>query len=299
MEDKNKLKKGMSKALKNMIKIFICITLLIIGLLLYSRYIGTKGIEIKEYKIVSEDIDDNFHGLKIVHLSDIHYGRITFEYEIKEMVKKINLTKPDIVVLTGDLIDKDTDLTGEMQDVLSEELSKIDATIGKYAITGNHDINFENWDLIIENSGFINLNDNYETIYKGENDYILLTGVSSSFYDPDSIDTKFDKVTDYLKELKDDELPKYSILLIHEPDMIDNIDIDSYDLILAGHSHAGQVRIPFIGGLIYPEYAKKYNDNYYEINDTKLYISSGIGTSTINFRFLNKPSFNLYRLTSY
>ena len=85
---------------------------------------------------------------------------------------------------------------------------------------------------------------------------------------------------------------------MHEPDFIDEIDYRKFDLVLAGHSHNGQVRLPFIGALVKPNYAKKYYDEYYKIKNTDLYISSGIGVSEVNFRLFNRPSFNLYRLTN-
>lgn len=79
---------------------------------------------------------------------------------------------------------------------------------------------------------------------------------------------------------------------------MDNLDLNKYDLVLTGHSHGGQVRIPFIGKLYTPEGAKKYYDEYYKINNTDLYISSGLGTSMYKFRLFNRPSFNFYRITN-
>ena len=90
----------------------------------------------------------------------------------------------------------------------------------------------------------------------------------------------------------------YKILLIHEPDYINNIDYSNFNLILAGHSHNGQVKLPFVGGIILPNGAKKYYKEYYKLNNTDLYISSGIGTSQISFRLFNRPSINFYRLTN-
>lgn len=82
------------------------------------------------------------------------------------MVKKVNELRPDVVVLTGDLIDKDTKLTEKMSNNISSILSKIDPSIEKYAITGNHDVKFDNFNIIIENAGFVNLNNTYDNIYK-------------------------------------------------------------------------------------------------------------------------------------
>lgn len=282
--------------LKKIIIFFIFNILIICGVLVYSRYIGTSGLKVREYKIVNNNFNDNYYGLKIIHISDIHYGRITFDKELKKLVKKVNDLKPDIVVFTGDLIDKDTKLTTEQADKISSILSKIDSNIGKYAINGNHDYKFDNWDLIIENSGFTNLNDKYDLIYKDESNFILISGVSTNYYGKTSINEKMKDTEDYLKNNK----PIYSILLMHEPDYIDEINLKNYNLVLAGHSHNGQVRLPYLGTIkqILPKGCKKYYKEHYKVKDTDLYISGGIGTSVMNFRLFNKPSFNLYRFTN-
>lgn len=280
---------------KFIIFLFILVTI-ISSILLYSRYIGTSGIFINEYKVVNKNLSNDFYGLKIVHISDIHYGRTINKEELEDLVKNINLTKPDIVVLTGDLIDKDTDLTDDDIKIISSAFNKIDATIGKFAIKGNHDYKFNKWDILIDNSGFSNLNDKYELIFANENDYILLAGMSTNLYGDLSLEDKIKLFEDYINnsEIK----PNYSILIMHEPDFIDDFNSNNFNLILAGHSHNGQVRIPIIGAIIKPNYGKKYYDYYYKVNNTDLYISSGLGVSEVNFRLFNRPSFNLYRLTN-
>ena len=96
---------------------------------------------------------------------------------------------------------------------------------------------------------------------------------------------------------EDNNESMYKIILVHEPDISDKIIKDySVNLILAGHSHNGQVRLPIIGPIYTPPYSKKYYDNYYDIDGTNLYISSGIGVSTVNYRLWNRPSINFYRI---
>ena len=291
----------MSNGLKKIIKFFLIFIIFSCGCLLYGRYIATTGLFVKEYKITDSKITDNFHGLKIVHISDIHYGRTVKNRELKNMVKKVNELRPDVVVLTGDLIDKDTKLTEKMSNNISSILSKIDPSIEKYAIMGNHDVKFDNFNIIIENAGFVNLNNTYDNIYKNGNSNILISGVSSNYYKNDrDINYNMKSTFDYLNSFNEDDSKKpiYNILLIHEPDFIDKIDKSKFDLILSGHSHNGQVRFPIIGATILPPYAKKYYKEHYTLDDTELYISSGIGTSAINFRFFNRPSINFYRLTN-
>ena len=282
---------------KTKIIIVVIIFLVVASILLYSRFIGTSGIVVKEYKVVNQKIANNFHGLKVVHITDIHYGRIIDDSRLLSLVDKINALKPDVVVLTGDLIDRHTILTSESQQALSDGLAKIKVTMGKYAINGNHDVKFPEWDNIIQKGQFINLNDNYELLYKENNNPLLIAGFSSNIESPLKAEVKMQKVTDFLKD-KETVKPKYRILLMHEPDFIDQIKKSDFDLVLAGHSHNGQVRLPIIGPLMLPPKAKLYYSPYYKLDNTELFISSGVGTSVLNFRLFNRPSINLYRLTN-
>lgn len=291
MEEKHTIKK--------LIKFFLIFILITILILLYSRYIGTKNIKIHEYKIVNTNFTNDYYGLKIVHISDIHYGKTTFIEELNELVKKVNKVKPDIIIFTGDLIDKDTEITTEEADKISSILSKMSAKVGKYAISGDQDYKYKNYDLLLENIGFTNLNDKYDLIYLENSKYMMITGISSNLKNKKDINEKIKDSDEYLKEKKDEEKPFYSILIMHEADYIKDINLNNYNLVLAGHSLNGQVRIPFIGTLKpqLPKGSKKYYDKYYKIKNTDLYISNGIGTTNNKFRLFNKPSVNLYRLT--
>lgn len=274
--------------------IILIIIILILGLgLLYSRFIATSGLKVKEYKVVNNKITDSYHGLKIIHLSDIHYNSTINEKELNNIVDKVNEIKPDIVVLTGDLIDERLSYD---KDIIINCLSKIEAKLGKFAVSGNHDIPLDDYNYIIKESGFTSLDNKYELIYSKTSEPIIISGIG---YGDEDIGIKTEQYDKYISELKADDIkPIYSILLVHEPDTVDNLDLNKYDLVLAGHSHGGQVRIPFIGKLYTPEGAKKYYDEYYKINNTDLYISSGLGTSMYKFRLFNRPSFNFYRITN-
>ena len=216
------------------------------------------------------------------------------EDRLKKLVNSINEQKPDIVVLTGDLIDKDTNMTIDEANKISAELNKINSTSGKYAISGNNDLKFDEWTNIITNGGFIDLNNTYDTIYKDGYQNIFIAG-ASTLQDKQSINDKVKTSIDYLNSF-DKNGPVYKILLLHEPDVIDDINVNPFDLILAGHSHAGQVRLPFIGAIYLPDGAKKYYESYYKLKNSDLYISNGLGVSDFNFRLFNTPSYNLYRI---
>ena len=276
----------MKKVFKWLIIIFIILFLII----LYARFIGTMGLVTKEYTIY-DNIDDDFDGIKIVHFSDLHYNRAITLEKVKQVVEEINLINPDIVVFTGDLIDRDVTLSDKDYNDLINVLLSIKAKYGKYSVLGNHD--YEKMDKVIDvykNSNFKYLDNDYDIIYSKEMKNIFIGGINSVSYNLDDIDKT-------LEELKKDKNIGYRIVLVHEPDISDEIVSDySVNLILAGHSHNGQIRLPIIGALYKTKYARKYYDNYYNRDATNLYISSGIGVSTANYRLFNRPSINFYRI---
>lgn len=276
--------------LKLWVKIILIIVFLLTLTIIYSRYMGTNGYRVNEYSIVNSNIPNNFYGFKIIQISDIHYKVTTSKNDLNKIVSEINLLKPDIVILNGDLFDKSISYTKDDYNNLIKLLSNIDSNISKYAIKGDNDINFKKWEEVIKESNFIDLNDTYELIYYNGIDPILLTGISSNIKDNHIKKT----INNINKEIKEEY--KYSILVLHEPDYIEKIDYSKFNLILSGHSINGQIKLPFIGGIIRPKGSKKYYDEYYKLNNTELYISSGIGTNKFKFRLNNKPSFNLFRL---
>ena len=280
--------------MKKFFKWLLIIFLILLSIIIYARYFGTSGLITKEYSITSSSIPTGFDGSKIVHFSDLHYNRILDINKVKKIVDEINLINPDIVVFTGDLIDQDVILTKDDYQELATTLSKINTKYGKYAILGNHDYTNDKSEIIsvYNNSDFIYLDNSYDIIYNKKGEKIFIGGINSVTRNEDNLE----KTMSYFKD--NDDI-SYKIIIVHEPDIADEI-VKNYNvnLILAGHSHNGQVRLPLIGPLYTPKYAKKYYDNYYKIGDTDLYISSGIGVSIANYRLWNRPSINFYRLNS-
>lgn len=278
--------------MKKVLKWMFVVCLIIIGIIIYARYIGTMGFITKEYTIKDKDIPSDFDGLKIVHFSDLHYNRAININKVKSIVKEINLINPDIVVFTGDLIDKDVYLTEDDYSDLIKVFSNIEAKYGKYAVIGNHDYikDKNNFKKVFDNSGFSILDNSYDIINSANNEKIYIGGLSTVSFDQEDLV----KTMDYLKDKSDID---YRIILVHEPDIADEIVKDyEINLILAGHSHNGQIRLPIIGAIYKPPYAKKYYDSYYEVDGTDLYISSGIGVSNFNYRLFDRPSINFYRI---
>lgn len=282
--------------LKRKYKILLTIVLTLTLTVLWSRYISTAGLEVKEYKIINSDLPSSFDGLKIVHFTDVHYGRTIKNKELTRLVNEINELKPDLIFFTGDLIDKDTRMTKQIKNDVGNILSGLKASIGKYAISGNHDMKFKDYDSIIKAAGFINLDSSYDIIYSKAYEPIYIAGLESEISGkPDTA-----KALSYLDNNGEDQtnkvIPKYRILLLHTPDTYEKVKSYNFDLVVAGHSHNGQIRLPFVGALFTPSGAKKYYDPHYKIGKTDLFVSGGLGTSNANYRLFNKPAFNFYRL---
>ena len=168
MEKEETKERKKKRKLKWQVKLFILIVLIV----LYAFFIGTKGIFIREFKVSTSKISDEMHGLKILQISDIHYPSSVTDGMIEKIAKKANETKPDIVIFTGDLINENYKITNEEKDFLTNELKKINAELGKYYVTGEED--FDDATSILNLAGFVNLENNPQTIYLGNDKPILL-----------------------------------------------------------------------------------------------------------------------------
>ena len=290
-------KEEKTKIIKNIIKNFIKFTFIIVVLgflfFAYTTYISTVKVHVREYRVINNKIPDNFNGLKIIHFSDLHYGTTLDNDNIKKIVKQINDREPDIVVFTGDLINKDYNISQKEEEQLIKLLKKINAPLGKYSILGDED-DEELLTTIYNQSEFTTLKNEYDLIYKDQNNPILLVGLSSLITNKQNIEKGYEyfKTESYNSNI-------YTITLIHEPDSTDDI-INSYntDLLLAGHSHNGTIRIPFLNYPLYRENgAREYNKEYYKVKNTDLYISSGLGTPT-GLRLFCRPTISLYRISN-
>lgn len=273
------------------ISIILFIILLISLLFLYAKYVGIKGLIVKEYRIESNILTSNFSGIKIVHFSDLIYKSTVDKNDVKELISRINELKPNIVVFTGDLVNKNKKYKNEDIEFLEEQLLNIEATIGKYAIYGDADYSFEDYKTIMEKAKFNILNNSYDEIFYKNNDSMFIVGLPSSSKE----EVKFEEAFSFYKE---DEKRKYIIVLAHDGKTIKLLDDTTYevDLILGGHSLNGSVVVPYYGGVFLDDLADKYYQEHYSKGITDIYISSGIGTNKYPYRIFNKPSINLYRL---
>lgn len=280
---------------RNPFKLF-GIILILLGILfyLYIHFIEPNMLVTHEYAIIDNNLPYSFHGIKIVHFSDILYGSTMNEKKLEKMVTKINQLKPDILVFTGDLFNSTIQLNDDAKNKLKEVLSKLTATYKKYAVIGDNDyIDKNSYMEIMESANFMILNNKSDLFYYGGNDPLLFLGTNSLLEKENDIEMAN---TNY-----EDISSAYKIWLNHEPIILDEL-LNRFvkpNLILTGHTLKGLMPLPFGGTLLKQNGVENYESVYYNKQDVKMYISSGLGTYKYNARFLNPPSINLYRLYQY
>jgi hypothetical protein len=200
--------------------IFIIIT--IICVFLYAKYIGTSGLIVKEYRVKSSILTSNYSGVKIVHFSDLLYKSTVDKKDVHNLVLKINMLKPDIVVFTGNLFTNNVKITEDDIEYIQNELSKIKASIGAYAVYGEYDYNLDNYEEIMSNCGFKVINNSFEEVFYKTEDSIYIVGFPSSIKENINLADSF-KFYDELNR-------KYTIVLLSEGSSIKYLDESYYDV---------------------------------------------------------------------
>ncbi|MGL4570421.1 MAG: metallophosphoesterase [Clostridium sp.] len=268
-------------------KMFLWSIILAVLIGVYATYIE-RNLLITE----NHNLQFNKNGndrLKVVQFTDTQLGEFYSIDQLEKAVNKINEQNADIVVFTGDLIDN----AASYEDInkVAAVLSKIKCNISKYAIYGNHDYGggaVRYYNNIMAESGFTILkNDNNRIKFK--NKYINIFGADDGLLGNNDINKT-------MKNVNEDDI---NILLLHEPDLADKYSKYPIDLILSGHSHGGQVYIPFYGPLVKNTLSEKYSKGFYKITNkrkTKLYVNSGLGNTKAPFRLFNIPQVSTFNI---
>lgn len=254
----------------------------------YAKELEPRMIKFQHELIQSKKIPPSFDNFKIAQFSDTHIG---FHYtvdQLSELIEKINANHPDVIVFTGDLVDNPNEFDAYTS--IQEKLKRLDAPYGKFWIYGNHDHGGYGTEIIkkvMKESDFHLLQNSHTVIEKGA-DRFILAGIDDVMLGKPDLTVALDQVNHEL----------FTILLAHEPDYADIASKYPIDVQLSGHSHGGQVRLPWIGDLYTPDYAEKYVKGKYMLNkDTfTLYVNSGIGTTRLPYRFLCKPEIHIFTL---
>ncbi len=257
---------------------------------------GNSALMVNEISVTSDELPQSFSGYKIAQVSDLHNAQ--FGKDNEKLIEKLNECEPDIIVLTGDLIDSyHTNIDVSIS--FAEKAVQIAPT---YYVTGNHEARIDGLSEFLkrlEDKGVTVLQNESVTLNNG-NERITLLGVSDPSFQADYLFVDEKTVTDSAVSDLMNGTEGYTVLLSHRPEMFDVYVKNNVDLVLTGHAHGGQFRLPFFGGLIAPGQGlfPKYDSGLYTMNGTNMIVSRGIGNSIIPFRVNNRPEIVMVELSS-
>lgn len=267
-------------------RFFGIIFVFLIILALYVVFIEPNLLFMTKKNIVLKNFPPSFAGIKAAHISDFHFGAFTGINSVRRVVRAVNNLKPDIIFVTGDFIDV---TEKEKICLLADEVAKLKAKYGTFAVLGNHD----HW----MDAPFLKARLTQKGIRVLDNESVKITNGRESIYIV-GVDDPYLEKDDLVKALTDTPPGGVKILLAHSPQIIPQAVEKNIDLVLAGHVHGGQAKVPFLYKQVLPvpDFAKKYSGGYYTIGNTQMYVNRGIGMFGLPLRFLSPPEIAVFVL---
>lgn len=280
----------------------ILIIVLLIGAIVLLSWIvwDNKRIVVTSFRVEDEQLPQEFDGYRIVQISDLHNDE--FGKDNEKLLALIKEIKPDIIAITGDLLDsRRTSVEKALN--FATKASQIAPC---YYVTGNHesrmDEEYERLEVGMIEAG-VNVLRNEKMALDKDGSQITIVGIDDPRFmiDTDKVEKMQPVLGEILKGILQD-VPKeeFVLLLSHRPELFELYCKQAVDVVLAGHVHGGQVRIPYIGGIIGPGQGilPDYDAGLYEADDTKMILSRGLGQSIIPFRVNNPPELVVVELQS-
>jgi predicted MPP superfamily phosphohydrolase len=253
-----------------------------------KAYFGRKRLRVNRITVKFPGLPEAFSGKRIVWFSDVHLGAFYNIQDLRTLVRLVNEQEPDIIGFGGDFLDNRNSL--RLLGGTKAELKKLEAPMGKFAILGNHDYK-ASAHLVTEaltDGGFSVLINRTAVVSIGsERLYIL------------GLDDVLKGRPKLARETRNIPNGAPAILLVHEPDPSSSRGKPTFALQLSGHSHGGQVRLPFIGPIITTKYGKTYAMGFYPTaKGGSIYTSPGVGTTLLPFRLFCRPEIAVITLES-
>lgn len=268
----------------------LLIWLIVVGFLLMGFYafaIERFRLEVRRVNIPLSKLPRSCSGLRIALFSDVHLNIFYSPKRLSGVVDMINREHPDIICFTGDFLDAHAG-TGVLREV-APILGRLKAPCGKFAVLGNHDCRdgVDRVGSTLELGAFRVLTNDHAVLQK-DRDRLYMIGLA------DVLKGRPD-LTNAMAEIPEEAC---SILLVHEPDFADTVTTRPVSLQLSGHSHGGQVRLPYLGPLITTRLGRKYHSGLYKIDKLLLYTTWGVGTTLLPVRFFCRPEITIITLHS-
>jgi predicted MPP superfamily phosphohydrolase len=244
----------------------------------YGCFFEPYWIQVKTITIPTEKLERT--AFRVVHISDLHCD--TKPRNEKKLIRMVNSARPDIIVFTGDALNLNT---ASALPLFKETMGGLEASIARFAVRGNVDI----WympDLDFFGGTGFRLLDEKSVKAEKNGEEIFVSGLTC------------ERPSAYRRLLKDVSENRFSIFLYHYSDLVEDLENLNVDLYLCGHTHAGQIRLPFYGALVtLSKFGKKYEAGMYTVNNTILYVNRGIGMEgglAPRVRFLARPEITVF-----
>lgn len=273
------------------------VLLIVIALLLFCSY-QNRHLETTYYTYKAEQLGADLEGYRIVQISDLH--NVKFGKNNQKLVDRIRECEPDMIVLTGDLVDSNhTNVDRAVQ--FLDEIVKICPV---YYVTGNHEYWLEKseYDELMDglvSAGVVILDNQVVEISRGDakfrlvglDDRSLADGTLEALLSDESIRNNQAEQKEETADNEDSGEKELTVVLAHEPQYLARYAGTGVDLVLSGHAHGGQFRLPFVGGIVAPDqgFLPEYTAGEYYMNGTEMIVSRGLGNSVIPVRLFNYP----------
>ncbi|AGE21521.1 MULTISPECIES: metallophosphoesterase [Geobacillus] len=253
----------------------------------YARWIEPAELTVTHHALSHPLIPKSFAGVKLLQFSDLHLGHYYGLERFYRIMGRINELGPDLVVFTGDLLHEANRYPHV--DAVAEALAGVRAPLGKFCIYGNHDHGGYGTDIyrrLMERAGFRVLVNEHALVRRGHGAIAIAGSDDMMLGRPD-----WSKMTNGIPRAT------YTIALVHEPDGAIEARRFPIHVQLSGHSHGGQIQLPFIGPLITPPLSERYYEGFYHVGGLLLYVNRGLGTTRVPLRFFAPPELTVFSLT--
>lgn len=290
MKEKSKNPKSRNTIKQKYIKLAVTLSIVIV-IILFCNF-QNKHLETTHYTYAAEQLGADLEGYRIVQISDLHNAK--FGKDNQKLVDRIKESEPDMIVLTGDLVDSNhTNVDRAVQFV--NEIVKICPV---YYVTGNHEYWLEKseYDELMSglaDAGVVILDDQVVEVSRGDAKFRLV-GLDDRSLSDGTLGTLLNDQAGQKEETADNEnseKKEFTVVIAHEPQYLAKYAGIGVDLVLSGHAHGGQFRLPFVGGIVAPDqgFLPEYTAGEYYMNGTEMIVSRGLGNSVIPVRLFNYP----------
>ncbi len=252
-----------------------------VGLALYAGEISRHELQLARQTIRIAGLAETFRGLRIAQISDFHFAEYTESFFAERVVREVNALRPDIVLLTGDFVSMGPVRKGRAQDyapIIAGILGKLECPY-RYGVLGNHDW-MVNGDYVIETLAAVGIPilRNQSLPFERDGARFWIAGAM------DALSWECDLNKTMPAHAVKDREPV--VMMVHEPDVLPAVaQLNGVDLMLSGHTHGGQVRLPFLPPLMLPPLGQRFVEGHFRMGRTQLYVNRGIGAVSLPFRF--------------